>query len=77
MLLVRLFVCFVRVSFCQFSLPLGVGGWLWFVIAAVPGLLYYYFCFFILLKFCLLFINSPDRHHIFLDRRRQRAICYC
>ena len=26
MLLVHLFVCFVRVSFCHFSLPLGVGG---------------------------------------------------
>ena len=26
------FVCFVRVSFCHFSLPLGVGGWLRFVI---------------------------------------------
>ena len=29
-LLVHLFVCFVRVSFCHFSLPLGVG-----VLAAV------------------------------------------
>ena len=27
-LLVHLFVCFVRVSFCHFSLPLGVGSWL-------------------------------------------------
>ena len=26
------FVYFVRVRFCPFSLPLGVGGWLWFVI---------------------------------------------
>ena len=25
MFLVHLFVCFVRVSFCHFSLPLGVG----------------------------------------------------
>ena len=32
MLLVHLFVCIVRVSFCHFSLPLGVGGWLRFVI---------------------------------------------
>ena len=30
----RAFVCFVRVSFCHFSLPLGVGGWLRFVIVA-------------------------------------------
>ena len=30
MLLVHLFVCFVCVSFCHFSLPLGVGGWLRF-----------------------------------------------
>ena len=25
------FICFVRVSFCHFSLPLSVGGWLRFV----------------------------------------------
>ena len=37
---VHLFVCFVRVSFCHFSLPLGVGGWLRFVIVALPGLFY-------------------------------------
>ena len=43
MLLVRLFVYFVRVSFCHFSLPLGVGGWLRFVIVALPGLFYYLF----------------------------------
>ena len=35
-LLVHLVVCFVRVSFCHFSLPLGVGGWLRFVIVALP-----------------------------------------
>ena len=35
MLLVHLFVCFVRVSFSHFSLPLGVGGWLRFVTVAV------------------------------------------
>ena len=40
---VHLFVCFVRISFCQFSLPLGVGGWLRFVIVALPGLFYYFF----------------------------------
>ena len=35
----RAFVClFVRVSFCHFSLPLGVGVWLRFV--ALPGLFY-------------------------------------
>ena len=33
-------VCFARVSFCPFSLPLGVGGWLRFVIVALPGLFY-------------------------------------
>ena len=38
--LVHLFVCFVRVSFCPFSLPLGVGGWLRSVIVALPGLFY-------------------------------------
>ena len=35
-----LFVC---VSFCHFSLPLGVEGWLWFVIVALPVLFYYFF----------------------------------
>ena len=30
--LVHLFACFVHVSFCHFSLPLGVWGWLQFVI---------------------------------------------
>ena len=34
----RAFVCFVRVRFCHFSLPLGVGSWLRFVIVALPGL---------------------------------------
>ena len=38
MLLVHLFVCFVRDSFCNFSLPFGVGCWLRFVIVALPGL---------------------------------------
>ena len=44
MLLVHLFVCFVRASFCHFSLPLGVGGWLWFLIVALPELFYLLFC---------------------------------
>ena len=43
MLLVQLFVCFVCVSFYHFSFPLGVGGWLRFVIVALPGLFYYFF----------------------------------
>ena len=43
MLLVHLFVCFARVGFCQFSLPFGVGGWLRFVIVALPGLFYLLF----------------------------------
>ena len=32
----RAFVCL----FLSFSLPLGVGGWLWFAIVALPGLFY-------------------------------------
>ena len=36
----RTFVCFARVSFCHFSLPLGVEDWLWFVIVAYPGPFY-------------------------------------
>ena len=39
-LLVHLFVCFARVCFCPFSLPLGVEGWLRFVIVAYPGPVY-------------------------------------
>ena len=37
---VHLFVCFVRVSFCHFSLPFGVGGWLQFVIVSLPTRFY-------------------------------------
>ena len=36
MLLVHLCVCFARVCFCPFSLPLGVEGLLLFVIVAYP-----------------------------------------
>ena len=39
-LLVHLFVCFVRVNFCHFSFPFDFGGWLRFVIVALPGLFY-------------------------------------
>ena len=35
--LVQLFLCFVRVSFCHFSLSLSIGGWLRFVIVALTG----------------------------------------
>ena len=37
-LLVHLFICFVGVSFCHVSLPLGVGGWLRFEIVELPVL---------------------------------------
>ena len=44
---IRAFVCcFVRASFCPFSLALGVGGWLRFVIVALPGLFNYLFFYF-------------------------------
>ena len=39
-LLVQLFVYFARVSFCHFSLPLGVRDWLPLVIVTLPGLFY-------------------------------------
>ena len=39
-LLVHLFVYFARVSFCPFSLPLGVRDWLRFVIMAHHGRFY-------------------------------------
>ena len=48
----RAFVCFVRVSFCHFSLPLGLVGWLRFVIVALPGL----FCYLVLIIYT--FIES-------------------
>ena len=40
MFFVHLCVYFVRVSFYHLSLPLGVVGWLRFVIVALPGLFY-------------------------------------
>ena len=37
----RAFVClFCMCFFFPFSLPLGVGSWLWFVIVVLPGLFY-------------------------------------
>ena len=43
-LCICLLVLSVRVSFfCLFFLPLGVGGWLRFVIVALPRLFYYFF----------------------------------
>ena len=36
----RTFVCFARVRFYPFSLPLGVEGWLRFVTVAYAGLFY-------------------------------------
>ena len=33
-------ICFVRVRFCHFSPPHGVGGLAAFVIVALPGLFY-------------------------------------
>ena len=37
-ILVYLFVYLACATFCHFSLPLGVRGWLWLVIVALPGL---------------------------------------
>ena len=53
MLLMHLFVCFVRVSFCHFSLPLGVGGWLRFVTVALPGFFYYFYIILTILCTCV------------------------
>ena len=36
----RAFVCFARINFCPFSLPLGLRDWLRFVTVALPGLFY-------------------------------------
>ena len=46
MLIVHLLVCFIRVSFCHFSLPLGVGSWRRIVTVALPGLFYKLFLLF-------------------------------
>ena len=51
MLLVHLFVYFVRARFCHFSLPLGVVGWLRSAIVALPGIFYFFFFFFFLRTF--------------------------
>ena len=40
-----LFALYVLV-FVIFSLPLGVGGWLRFVVVALAGLFYFFFFFF-------------------------------
>ena len=45
MLLVHLFVCFARVYFGPFSLPLGVEGWLRFAIVAYLDLSFTCNCF--------------------------------
>ena len=50
MFLVHLFVYFVHVNFCPFSLPIGVKDWLRLVIVALPGL--FCECF---LNLCLAF----------------------
>ena len=48
----RTFVCFARVCFCAFSLPLGVEAWLWFVTMAypVPFLLTFYILYLVWLE---------------------------
>ena len=39
----RAFVCYLAcVNFCPFPLPLGVRGWLWLVIVALAGHVYYF-----------------------------------
>ena len=74
MFLTYLFVYFVCVSFCHFSLPIGVGDWCrGFVTVAVPGLLY--------LLFTQKRVNSGHRHELdglnldqdFLDKIRTRT----
>ena len=77
MLLVHLFVCFVHVCFCHFSLPLGVGGWLRFVIVAIPGLFYYFFESFIYMMkqlhvhvYALSYIDSNNKD---TDKRHFRC----
>ena len=39
MLILHLLVCFIRVSFSHFSLPLAVGGLLLFVIVAFEAII--------------------------------------
>ena len=56
MLLVHLFVCFVRVSFSQFSLPLGVGGWLRFVTVALLSNYIYINCYSYRCPYCMLLL---------------------
>ena len=53
----RAFVClFSTCYFCHFSLPLGVGGWLRFVIVALPGL--FLLTFFVIIKRIYVFVSE-------------------
>ena len=55
--LVPLFVCFARVSFCPLSLPLGVGGWLRFVITLDFSINIFFLHFFSYLAFLFAFFS--------------------
>ena len=65
-LLVHLLVCFLRVSFCHFSLPLW--GWLRVVIVALPGFFYKLLCNSVTFKFWVTLEYS--RHHGNLKPKR-------
>ena len=72
MLLVHcLFVfCFVRVSFCCFTLPLGVGDWLRFVIVALPGFFYFSNNFFIYISQLIRFARVSNHVADFNTRNK-------
>ena len=55
MLIVHLFVSYVQVNLCHFSLPPDVRGWLRFVLVALPAL------------FCLSFPNLSIMRYQFLE----------
>ena len=67
MLIVHLFVCFIHVSFCHFSL--GVGGWLRFVIVALPGLFLFSF-----LNNVMLSIKTSGAFYLFNDFPYRRIL---
>ena len=88
-LLVHLFVCFVRVSFCHFPLPLGVGAWQRFVIVALLRLsinVFFYIsvadcllvCLhFVVSRFFLLFLLAPAEGCYLGAGRRLRSLNVC
>ena len=75
-LLVYLFVCFVCVRLCHFSIPLGVGGWLRVVIVALLGLFCSRFCNIRFTEKCVRDCNSLNAH-LYRNNIEPSPSCSC